>query len=279
MKRRALLFIVIFVISINFQSCAISMEDSSRTETPQHAETTEASEAKTSSVWIDLQSVQNARQLGGYSAKNNRVVIQNAILRAGELADLTNDDKEKLVNEYRPTHIIDLRDEVEIQNNPDPLIEGAQYHNLVVWPRESRERMIQESTTDKGFDSELYVKNYYTSFALAPAAIKAYKEMFEVLLENESGSVLIHCVHGKDRTGIAVTLILSALGAEWDVIEQEYLLSGSAGSGSMDIYSLRYYRSVIEKNYGSMEKYLESEMDLDEKDIIALREKYTLPVE
>jgi protein-tyrosine phosphatase len=99
--------------------------------------------------------------------------------------------------------------------------------------------------------------------------------MFDVLLKNETGSVLIHCVHGKDRSGVAVALILSALDVAWSVIEYEYLLSNTTLPGSVDISTLRYYKSVIETNYGSIEKYLEVEMNLDENELMALREKYT----
>jgi protein-tyrosine phosphatase len=99
--------------------------------------------------------------------------------------------------------------------------------------------------------------------------------MFETLLKNETGSVLIHCVHGKDRSGVAAALIFSALDVAWSVIEHEYLLSNTPYPGSVDISSLRYYKSVIEKNYGSIEKYLETEMKLDENALEALREKYT----
>jgi len=54
-----------------------------------------------------------------------------------------------------------------------------------------------------------------------------------------------------------------------------YLLTNTVYPGSVDISSTRYYKSVIEKNYGSMEKYLEGEMNLDENDLLALSEKYT----
>ena len=244
--------LAIWILSIGFQSCADREE-------PQFSDT-----------WIDLHSIANARQLGGYPTKSNRVVKQNMILRTGELASLSNADKNLLVNAYRLRHIIDLRDEVEVADNPDPVIEGVQYHHLIVWPREVRLRNIQESANNAEF-----ILNYYTAFALEPAAIKAYKKMFDVLLNNKSGSVLIHCVHGKDRTGVAVALIFSALEVEWNVIEREYLLSNTAIPGSVDISSLRYYKSVIEKNYRSMRNYLEVAMNLDENDLITLREKYT----
>ena len=244
--------LVIWIMSTGFQSCADREE-------PQFSDT-----------WIDLHSIANARQLGGYPTKSNRVVKQNMILRTGELASLSNADKNLLVNAYRLRHIIDLRDEVEVADNPDPVIEGVQYHHLIVWPREVRLRNIQESANNAEF-----IINYYTAFALEPAAIKAYKKMFDVLLKNEAGSVLIHCVHGKDRTGIATALILNALDVEWNVIEQEYLLSNIAYSGSVHISSIRHYKSVIEKNYGSIEKYLEAAMNLDQNDFRTLRDKYT----
>jgi len=228
-----------------------------------------------SDAWIDLPSIQNVRQLGGLPTRSSRFVKRNMILRTGELAALSDRDKNLLVNEYRLAYILDLRDEVEVVDNPDPVIEGVQYCHLNVWPREVRNRLIEECTTANGFNSDLFIQKYYTVFALEPAAIKAFKEMFEALLNNETGSVLIHCVHGKDRSGAATALILSALDVDWKVIEKEYLLSNTAFPGSVAISSLRYYKSVIEKSYGSIAKYLAIAMNLGENDIITLQEKYT----
>jgi protein-tyrosine phosphatase len=230
---------------------------------------------ETSDTWVDLQSIQNARQLGGYLTENNHVVKANVILRSGELALLSNMDRDLLVNKYELAHIVDLRDEVEVEDNPDPVIEGVQYHHFIVWPREVRLRLIEESTTARGFDGELYIQKYYTAFALGSDAVEAYRKMFEVLLENDGGSILIHCLHGRDRSGIAATLILCALGVAWEDIEREYLLSGKNGEG-MNISSLRFYKSVIEEKYGNIEKYLAIEMNLDENDFAVLREKYTV---
>lgn len=228
-----------------------------------------------SSQWIDLEGVQNARQLGGYPVQGGGMVRPNLLVRSGELAGMTKTDSTLLVSGYQLAHILDLRDEVEAEDTPDPGLEGVQYHHLNVWPREVRARIIAESTIGQRFDSALYVKNYYAAFALEPSAIQAYQRMFEVLLHNDTGSVLIHCAHGKDRTGVAAALILSALGVEWDIIEQEYLLSNIALEGSVDVSSLRHYRAVIEENYGSIQAYLETAMELDEHDLLTLREKYT----
>lgn len=271
MKKNVLLLVAIFVISLGLQACATQQEDISSTETGS------SSAAETSSPWIDLEGVQNARHLYGYLTQSDGTVSSNIILRTGQLSGLTDIDKKLLAREYRLTHIIDLRDEIEVEDTPDPVIGDTQYHHLNVWPRAVRLRIIEESTINGLLDSELYIKNYYAAFALEPTAIEAYRSMFDILLENEDGGILIHCAHGKDRTGIAIALILCALDVEWDVIEQEYLLSNIAIAGSVDISSLRHYRDIIEETYGSMENYLKVEMELDENRILTLREKYTTP--
>ena len=281
MKNRIVLLLVLLAVFIILPSCNYHDEPlpAEPANLPEISEPPKEAEAQPSDTWLSLKSVQNARQLGGNPTRSNRVVKHNAILRTGELGFSTNEDKDLLVNRYMLAHIIDLRDEVEASDNPDPVIEGVEYHHLIVWPRAVRIQLILDSTSDLGIvDPELYSINYYTEFALGDAAIEAYRNMFNVLLNNQSGSVLIHCMYGKDRSGIAVALILSALDVGWDVIEQEYLLSNVSDAGSVDISLLRFYKSIIEENYGSIEKYLEVEMGLDENDIAALREKYTTTV-
>lgn len=250
MKKSVLFTAIIVLISIVFQSCAV--------------------ELSFTSSWIDLEGGENARQI---TVNNN----PNVILRTGELFGLTDSDKKLLVDEYQITHIIDLRDEVEVEYYPDPIIDGVEYHHFNVWRREVRLRNIEESTIDGVTDSDLFIEKYYTVFAFDPNAIEAYQNMFAILLETETGSVLIHCTHGKDRTGIAITLILYALGFDWDEIEREYLLSNAVYAGSVDISWLRYYRNIIIQKYGSMEKYLETEIGLDDNNLRILRKKYSSP--
>lgn len=262
--------ILILIISLCLEACTthtgeLSANTAPPSETIQPSEPQQSSEPISPSTWIALDSVSNARQLGGCITKDNRTVKQNIILRTGELAELTDADKVRLANDYNLAQIIDLRDEIEVPSSPDPSLDSVEYHNLIVWPRAVRAQISLDSKS-----SEEYVRNYYTFFALGAEAIEAFRKMFEVLLENESGSILIHCMHGRDRTGIAVTLILSALHVERNDIEPEYSLSAGA-----DVSSLQFYMCVIEDNYGSMENYLRTEIGLSDDDMMTLREKYT----
>jgi len=54
-------------------------------------------------------------------------------------------------------------------------------------------------------------------------------EAIRALVEatDETGSVLVHCTAGKDRTGLVIALLLEVLGAPRDVIAQDYAESGA----------------------------------------------------
>lgn len=50
-------------------------------------------------------------------------------------------------------------------------------------------------------------------------------DVMRLLLKDDNVPVLIHCAHGKDRTGVIVALILGCLEVEDEVIAQDYALS------------------------------------------------------
>jgi protein tyrosine/serine phosphatase len=51
----------------------------------------------------------------------------------------------------------------------------------------------------------------------------------DLVLDQSNWPILIHCNAGKDRSGIAVALILEALGVDRDTIMEEYLLTNEIG--------------------------------------------------
>ena len=55
--------------------------------------------------------------------------------------------------------------------------------------------------------------------------LQSYRQLMEVVLDESNWPVLIHCSAGKDRSGIAIALILEALGVDRETIMQEYLLT------------------------------------------------------
>ena len=124
--------------------------------------------------------------------------------------------------------------------------------------------------------------------------------MFEALINNSNDSALVyHCTAGKDRTGIATALILYALGVDEQTIMNDYLATnyyrqsdnGRMRKMLMDNYHMKeavvddvlgvkeiYLKTTFEainKKYGSIEKFLKSEMGLNKSAIKKLKKKYT----
>jgi protein tyrosine/serine phosphatase len=82
---------------------------------------------------------------------------------------------------------------------------------IVMTPHKARERMLA----------------VYTRMPGNPAMIWVFREYFKALDDRE-GASLVHCFAGKDRTGIAASLLLHVLGVHQDDIRAEFLLTNAA---------------------------------------------------
>ena len=137
-------------------------------------------------------------------------------------------------------------------------------------------------------------KYTYRSQVTDEYSINALKQFFDVLLNEKTGAVMYNCVAGKDRTGVATAILLSALGVDKETIIYDYLLTNdyiashvksvmtSAATETDDealLEQLRYYLSVdisyietmfstIDSKYGSMDKFLEQAMGLTPEKIV-----------
>lgn len=80
------------------------------------------------------------------------------------------------------------------------------------------------------FDADYYhfpIDNKYEKYHTEQKEVRRWLNQIVSLFEDSKLAypVLIHCLSGKDRTGIVVAALLMILGVEQKVIEQEYLLS------------------------------------------------------
>lgn len=114
-----------------------------------------------------------------------------------------------------------------------------------------------------------------------------YKKFFRVVQNTEKTPVLYHCTAGKDRTGMATVLLLSALGVARPLILKNYLDSNrhlrTKYAGLMQkrpqltpLLTVRpeylfLAMESIEEDFLSVENFLVDVMDVD---IPLLREKY-----
>lgn len=95
---------------------------------------------------------------------------------------------------------------------------------------------------DKFFGSHLFVRLFSHLVSNQQTLADQYIAMVEhtkleiahtlrLLLDQSNVPVLIHCAHGKDRTGVIVALVLGCLEVDDDIIAKDYSKSEVGGTG------------------------------------------------
>lgn len=263
---------------------------------------TALSPEKNTSKKIVMVGAANTRDLGGIVTKDGASIKKNKLIRSGELADLVPLDKERLVNDFKLTNIVDLRTDSEVASKPDPEIEHVKNFHYGVM-KDSGVTASQEDfykNLDKVNGVE-YMEKINEELVTDPTARENYKKFFDVLLASENGSTLWHCTAGKDRAGFATMLVLSALGVDKKSIFEDYLLSNkyrksenektieqvkeatNDNKGAVENITammevrksyLQTAYDTMEKEYGGVNGYLKKGLGLTDKDISNLKAIY-----
>lgn len=175
---------------------------------------------------LELEEGINFRELGGYLTEDGRKIKWHKLLRCGSMAQLTKNDVDYL-DQYGVRYIIDLRSPEESNYSPDKYPDKAQYFQDTVYPFSFSlfKNLGIINNMRLGASNMDFGRQTYLQMLLDPHAQASYRKMFNVLLENdkEGESVVFHCTAGKDRTGVAAFLILSALGVSEKQIVEDYL--------------------------------------------------------
>ena len=252
MKKQTLscFLLVVFILSLVFSAVPVYAEEPSA-ELPS----------------LGLEMVWNDRELGGYTMADGRRIKEGLLLRAGRLCDATQEDIDLLSSKYHVRMIADLRNDGEVAAKPDPEIPGAEIRRFVLYGTKDEE----------GFDNPVYIRYLATQTAKT-----GYKGMFDALLETEEGAFLWHCKSGKDRTGLAAMLILTALGADEDIVFYDFLLTNAVneaepdmdGAGPVKEEDMRLAIDYLTETYGSVMGYITDALGVSESEIEILRDRY-----
>lgn len=183
---------------------------------------------------LNIKTGYNFRELGGYKTKDGHSIKWGRLIRSGALGRLSDADV-AVLNNIPVKADIDFRSKPEVASLPDRVPASATYYNLPVFDidvtnasRSDEEIAKEMQKVGNGFR---HMVMEYGNMAKIPSAKHAYQEMFRILLENKSGAVLFHCTAGKDRTGFAAFLILTALGVPRETIFNDYLLTNKVTAG------------------------------------------------
>jgi protein-tyrosine phosphatase len=174
---------------------------------------------------IDLESVPNFRDLGGYRTRDGRAVAWRRLFRSAALHSMSRSDIARLKEDIRPRVVLDLRTPREpIKQREISLLDemGARYHNVSFRP-DSPDYLRQEFVR---FHDAADMGELYLSRIRQPEYGKRLVNSLELFADRNNHPLIFHCSAGKDRTGVLAAVLLAALGViDQDVID-DYTLSG-----------------------------------------------------
>jgi protein-tyrosine phosphatase len=196
-------------------------------------------------VWIE--GVLNARDVGGLDGELG-AVRPGLVLRSACLSGLTSQGARTLLDLGLRT-VIDLRTPLERMEEPNRL--GAIPELAQV--REVRVELLA-TLTDLPSNSDALYRHLVQH--CGPGIVAALEE----LARPGALPALVHCLVGKDRTGLTVALLLDLLGVDRATIVADYLASnpglGSKAHTQVQAEVLEATLADLDVRYGSPQGYL-----------------------
>lgn len=253
---------------------------------------------------IPLERGQNFRELGGYRTSDGRRVRSGLIYRSGSMHWLTPADFGAL-QQLGIRTVVDFRDTRERTSEP------------VVWPETAAPLVLISPDPVTGNDSFFRdlmrpgvdgaaVRGMMTSLyrEIPTRYAPHYRQLFAQLL-GERAPLIFNCTAGKDRTGVAAALLLTALGVPRETVIDDYLLSNRTfdpdmgANGTANNAQMAFLRSLpadvtgalmgvdraylesafaaIEARPGGFDAYYRDELGLDAAALQRLRSMYLEP--
>ena len=237
----------------------------------------------------------NVRDLGGLPTEDGRRTRAGAVVRSDNIRSLT-DAGWRALAEHGVTRIVDLR-------WPEELAEDQ--------PRDVDIDVVHISVLGESFDSE-YVAELDAHLASVDDVAEHYAWSYVDFLEryrdrfglafaavaDADGAVVVHCMGGKDRTGLVSALLLRLAGVGRETIGDDYARSATnlaprgeewlaAAPDDAEREKRRRLMQTpaeamvsvldeIERRYGDVETYLRA-AGLTETQIAGLRERLAAP--
>jgi protein-tyrosine phosphatase len=231
---------------------------------------------------------------------DGRQIKQGVLYRSDHLDKITKKDKEQFVALGVKT-VYDLRSEEErASDHPRlPDIVSVKVVSLPVFyqgldPRVMARRIVISGDVEDGEFHQLMI-DAYRAYVLDFRS--QWSTLLKGLAEPETPPALIHCTYGRDRTGVAVALILSSIGVPREKVMEDYLLSNKFWESKTDMYSClancascfrtprnevralmevrpEYLQAVflaIDELYGSFDNYLDQGLGIDEQTLENLK--------
>ncbi|MFZ1742803.1 MAG: tyrosine-protein phosphatase [Pontixanthobacter sp.] len=247
---------------------------------------------------LPLEGVHNFRDYGGYAVTAGGRVKTGLLFRSGEHGNASDGDLQA-IDQLDLRHVIDLRGNSERRANPCRRSSAfsAEVH---YFDGETAGLAPHVEAAKEALDAEaahMAMERLYSQLPFRDNLIWILKRYFAALAEGQGASV-VHCLAGKDRTGMAVDLLHHLLGVHPDDAMTDFLLTNTAGNidarvaagapairarwGGIDDATIRVLmgvdarylvaaRKAVEEEHGSIDAFLRDVLEVSDDRREALR--------
>jgi protein-tyrosine phosphatase len=168
----------------------------------------------------------NFRDIGGYRTESAQTVHWGKVYRTGVLSYFTPDDAAHLIKLNVRT-ICELRRAEERVREPTKWPDTTTVHlNWEDGPAPVQIRDFAARHPSNGVGMHAAMIDFYRALPswMAPRLGAIFSQVAQ-----DRAPLIVHCAAGKDRTGIAIALLLALLGVPEETIVADYLLTNEAG--------------------------------------------------
>jgi protein tyrosine/serine phosphatase len=182
---------------------------------------------------IALHGVHNFRDYGGYKTHDGREMRRGLLWRSGQHVNATDDDL-VAIGQIGLRTVIDLRGDSERARFPCRRADGFSAEILFVSAETAGEgeqapHIEAAQQVQSAEQAHKRMVELYRQMPFRPNLTAIFRLYFDALAQSDEPS-LLHCLAGKDRTGLAAAFLHSLLGVHQDDIMADYMLTNVAGN-------------------------------------------------
>ena len=234
---------------------------------------------------LALQGASNFRDVGGYLTADGQRVRRGRVFRSDHLAGLTDSDVARL-QALGVRHSLDFRGVAEYTATPYA-IAGIERVALTIEPTviARMQALVAQGIVPSTEETVELMRETYRDFVNHNA--DTFGRFLKHVLEQPTPQVF-HCTAGKDRTGFAAALLLSALGVDRATIEHDYLLTNQLykrdarleGKGPAHVMKVLWQVQpeflhaafeAVDAQHGGMAHYLNGAIGLSPQELAELK--------
>lgn len=165
----------------------------------------------------------NIRDLGGHATEDGGTTRFGAVVRADSVRLLSDAGWAALLD-YRVSRIVDLRLYSELAMDPPREVKVEVVHVSLIPELDDPEWSQIDEIGDAEPDAARATRAVYLEFL--ERFRPRFGEAMQAVADAPEGAVVVHCLGGKDRTGLVAALLLRVAGVDREAIGADYALSG-----------------------------------------------------